>query len=106
MRCPECGGWIDCRELSQLIQHAQPLPHEVATTSAAPLVPADEEAVMADDPSKRGPQDRSRISLSEDYEVRYWSQKFGVTPEVLRMAVEKVGNSAEAVEKEIDKSGA
>jgi hypothetical protein len=24
---------------------------------------------MADDPSKRGPQDRSRISSSEDYEI-------------------------------------
>jgi hypothetical protein len=56
---------------------------------------------MADDPSKRGPQDRSRISLSEDYEVRYWCKKFGVTPDILRTAVEKVGNSAEAVEKEL-----
>jgi hypothetical protein len=56
---------------------------------------------MADDPSKRGPQDRSRISLSEDYEVRYWCKKFGVTPDVLRTAVEKVGNSAKAVEKEL-----
>jgi hypothetical protein len=56
---------------------------------------------MADDPSKRGPQDRSRISLSEDYEVRYWCKKFGVTPDVLRTAVEKVGNWAEAVEKEL-----
>ena len=55
---------------------------------------------MADDPSKRGPQDRSRIS-SEDHEVRYWSQKFGVTPEQLKAAVRKVGNSAKAVEREL-----
>jgi hypothetical protein len=56
---------------------------------------------MSDDQSKRGPQDRSRISLSEDYEVRYWSEKFGVSKERLAEAVKKVGNSAAAVEKEL-----
>jgi hypothetical protein len=56
---------------------------------------------MADDPSKRGPQDRSRISLSEPYEIQYWTKKFGVTAAELRDAIKKVGNSAEAVEKEI-----
>ncbi len=50
---------------------------------------------------KRGPQDRSRISTSEDHEVRYWSQKFSVSPERLKAAVKKVGNSAKAVEKEL-----
>jgi len=50
---------------------------------------------MADDPSKRGPQDRSRNNLSEDYEVRYWCKKFAVTPDVLRAAVQKFGNSTE-----------
>jgi len=33
--------------------------------------------------------------------VRYWSQKFGVSPEQLKAAVRKVGNSAKAVEKEL-----
>jgi hypothetical protein len=56
---------------------------------------------MSDDKSKRGPQDRSRISLGEDYELRYWSEKFGVSAERLKAAVKKVGNSAEAVEKEL-----
>jgi Protein of unknown function (DUF3606) len=56
---------------------------------------------MADKPSKRGPQDRSRINTSEDYEVRYWSRKFGVSPETLKAAVLKVGNSAKAVEMEL-----
>jgi Protein of unknown function (DUF3606) len=58
---------------------------------------------MADDPSKRGPQDRIRISLSENYEVRFWTHKFGVTAADLRDAVKKVGNSATAVEAELDK---
>jgi Protein of unknown function (DUF3606) len=56
---------------------------------------------MIDKPSKRGPQDRSRINTSEDYEVRYWSRKFGVSPETLKAAVRKVGDSAKAVEMEL-----
>jgi hypothetical protein len=57
--------------------------------------------VMADDKSKRGSRDRKLISLSEKYEVRYWSKKFGVTPDRLRQVVEKVGHSAKAVEEEL-----
>jgi len=56
---------------------------------------------MSDDLAKKGSQDRSRINTNEDHEVRYWSQKFGVTPDSLKAAVKKVGNSAEAVEKEL-----
>jgi Protein of unknown function (DUF3606) len=56
---------------------------------------------MADDPTLKGPQDRSRINLSQDYEVRYRTQKFGVTAAELRDAIKMVGNSAEAVEKEL-----
>jgi hypothetical protein len=57
---------------------------------------------MADDPNKRGPQDRSRISLSEPYEIQYWTKKFGVTPDELREVIKKVGNSAKAVDSEIN----
>jgi hypothetical protein len=59
------------------------------------------EDAMADDLSKKGPQDRSRINSDEDYELRYWCQKFGVSEALLKAAVAKVGNSAEAVEKEL-----
>jgi len=58
---------------------------------------------MADDKSKKGSQDRERINISEEYEVRQWSKKFGVTPDQLRATVRKVGNSAEAVERELKK---
>ncbi|MDQ0028084.1 hypothetical protein J2X90_005937 [Variovorax paradoxus] len=54
---------------------------------------------MADDKSKPGGQDRTRINVNEDYELRDWSKKFGVTPEQLKAAVQAVGTSAEAVEK-------
>lgn len=56
---------------------------------------------MSDDRSKPGGQDRTRISLSEDYEVRDWSEKFGVSEARLRAAVEKVGNQADDVQREL-----
>lgn len=56
---------------------------------------------MTDDTSKTGGQDRQRISLGEDYEVRDWAQKFGVTEGALRRAVARVGNRAEDVQREL-----
>lgn len=56
---------------------------------------------MADDKTSRGPQDRSRISLSEDYEVRYWTDKFGISKSQLEDVVKRVGPSASAVEQEL-----
>jgi len=56
---------------------------------------------MADDKTLRFPQDASKISLSEDYEVAYWTRKFGVSPDELRDAVKAVGNGADAVEKHL-----
>lgn len=53
---------------------------------------------MADDKTKTGGADRNRISLSEDYEVRDWAAKFGVTQQELREAVAAVGDQASAVE--------
>lgn len=52
---------------------------------------------MSDDLENRGPADRSRISLSEDWEVRYWTKEFGVSEDELRRAVQSAGNSASAV---------
>jgi len=56
---------------------------------------------MADDFSKTGPADRSRINLTEPYEVQYWADKFGVSKERLSEAVRKVGHSADAVSREL-----
>lgn len=54
---------------------------------------------MTDDKTKTGGQDRNRISLDQDYERRDWSQKFGVSDDRLRAAVEQVGNQADDVER-------
>jgi hypothetical protein len=48
---------------------------------------------MSDDLKDRGPRDRARISLDEDWEVRYWSNQFGCTPDELRKAVQQAGTN-------------
>lgn len=52
---------------------------------------------MPDDKNLIGSPDRDRISLSEDYEVRDWTQSLGVSEDELREAVDAVGNSVDAV---------
>lgn len=52
---------------------------------------------MPDDKTKPGGQDRERISLQEEYEVRDWSRSLGCSEADLREAVAEVGHSAEAV---------
>jgi len=56
-----------------------------------------------DDKTKTGSPDRDLINTSENYEVEYWSKKFGVTPEKLKSAVKAVGSSAKAVEAYLNK---
>ncbi len=59
---------------------------------------------MADDLKDRGARDCSRVNIHEDYEVRYWTEKWGVTKERLAQAVQKVGVSSEAVARELGKN--
>ena len=46
---------------------------------------------MADDKTKTGKADRSRINVHEDYELRDWSKRLGVTPERLKELVKDHG---------------
>lgn len=59
---------------------------------------------MSDDKSNAGQADRARINVHEDYELRDWSQRLGVTPDRLREAVQAVGTSADAVREHLAKS--
>ncbi|MDY0747588.1 DUF3606 domain-containing protein [Paucibacter sp. R3-3] len=56
---------------------------------------------MADDKTKVGGQDRTRINTGEDDEVRDWEKTFGVTPAELMAAVKAVRNGAAAVEAQL-----
>jgi hypothetical protein len=58
---------------------------------------------MADDPTKRGPADRSRINIHEPHEVRYWTKALSVTEEQLKEAVAKAGVMVEAVKTHLGK---
>jgi hypothetical protein len=58
---------------------------------------------MSDDKTKKRPEDSSRISLQEEYEVKSWCKKFNVSEEKLRAAVKAVGYMANDVEKHLKK---
>jgi hypothetical protein len=59
---------------------------------------------MVDDKTKRALQDTKVISLTEDYEIDYWTEKFGVAPEALATAVRRVGHSAQKVEESLKRA--
>jgi len=56
-----------------------------------------------DDKKNTGAPDRNMINTSENYELEYWSKKFGVSIEQLKTAVKAVGNSSAAVEEQLKK---
>jgi 3-oxoacyl-[acyl-carrier-protein] synthase III len=56
---------------------------------------------MIDDLLDKGQRDRGHISMGQPHEVQYWTRHLGVTKEELQRTVDKVGNSAAAVRKEL-----
>ena len=52
---------------------------------------------MSDDKSKAHGQDRERINIHEDYELRDWAKSLNTTPERVKEAVQAVGDRAEKV---------
>ena len=52
---------------------------------------------MSDDKTIVGRIDRARINVNEDYELRDWSAKLGVTSWEVKAAVRKVGPMAKDV---------
>ena len=58
---------------------------------------------MADDKSKRGGGDRSRVSGSEEYEVDYFAKKHGLSPDQVRALIKAHGNDRATLEVEARK---
>jgi len=56
---------------------------------------------MTDSLTKRHQPDRSKINMNQDYEVHYWTKHLNISKEELLKIVDKVGNSAAAVRKEL-----
>ena len=62
---------------------------------------------MSDNKSQTGGQDRERINVHQDYELRDWARSMNTTPERLKEAVQAVGDRAEKVREFLkqDKTG-
>jgi 3-oxoacyl-[acyl-carrier-protein] synthase III len=54
-----------------------------------------------DNPKNKGQADRSKINMHEAYEVKYWTHQLGISRDKLQSVVDKVGNAAAAVRKEL-----
>ena len=59
---------------------------------------------MADQKSNVEKPRPTRISLDEPYALQDWADKFGVTQQQVREAVEKVGPVANDVQRELQQS--
>ncbi|WPV66330.1 DUF3606 domain-containing protein [Chitinophaga sp. LS1] len=59
---------------------------------------------MSDNLKRKRPQDSSKISLTEDWEVQYWCKELGVSYQKLYAAVRKVGHSTAKVRQYIKDS--
>ena len=56
---------------------------------------------MADNKRKKDGRDRSRVSGSEYYELRYLADKYDVSPQQVSGAIRAVGNDRKKVEQYI-----
>jgi Protein of unknown function (DUF3606) len=58
---------------------------------------------MTDNRRNSGTPDRSKIAMHVASEVKCWTKHLGVTRDELQRAIEKVGNSAASVRKQLGK---
>jgi hypothetical protein len=56
---------------------------------------------MSDSLKDRGPRDGARVNVNEEWELNYWTDKFGIGPDDLKEAVRQVGDRVEDVERKI-----
>jgi Protein of unknown function (DUF3606) len=55
--------------------------------------------------SKTVAPDRSKIVIEYEDHIKYWTRHFGVTKDELTRAIERLGNSAAAVRKQLGVAG-
>jgi hypothetical protein len=56
------------------------------------------------DKTDRAPHDLTQVGLAEEWEVRYWCNRFGTTESELRACVAEVGPRTEAVEARMNRA--
>ena len=52
---------------------------------------------MPDDTTQSSGQDRQRINVNQEYELRDWAKSLNTTPERVKEAVQAVGDRADKV---------
>jgi hypothetical protein len=60
---------------------------------------------MSDDTSNRGGQDRSRVAGEQDYEVRYFAEKHGLSIDEAQRLIDQHGNSREKLDAAVSRRG-
>lgn len=58
---------------------------------------------MPDNLKIRQPEDRKKVNVHQDHELRDWAKKLQVTTQKLRNAVDKVGPDAEKIKKYLNR---
>lgn len=58
---------------------------------------------MADDLKIRQPEDRKKVNVHQDHELRDWAKSLQVTKQELRDAVDKVGPDVEEIKKYLNR---
>ena len=58
---------------------------------------------MADDKTKTGKPDRSRVAGGEGYEVGYFARKHGITTEQARELIDRIGNDRASLDAAAEK---
>lgn len=58
---------------------------------------------MADDKTHVGEPDRSRVAGGERYEVQYFADRTGISPDEARDLIARFGNDRETLEREARK---
>jgi hypothetical protein len=61
------------------------------------LIENEREKPMSDDKTKSHGQDRERINVNQEYELRDWAKSLNTTPERVKEAVQAVGDRADKV---------
>ena len=59
---------------------------------------------MSDNKDMVGGPDRARVAGGEDYEVSDFARRHGVTSDEVREMIARVGNSREALEREVQRT--
>lgn len=59
---------------------------------------------MATNNAQRSPQDVLRVNVNDDDDLQYWTDRFEVSADCLRTAVDKVGVRVDAVVAELKKN--